>query len=703
VNRGDFFSVTVRLFFITVLCLSLGVVYPCPPLSAADNAPDLSTFTVTDTANSLPPPKPTLSPDRQMAALPSPLLAATERETAGKVFDAIKKKNWRKARALARNIENETFKNLILWLDYKRLKGDHSFADIAAFLSAHPDWPQRRTLQARAEEAMTDGTEDAMVLVWFNANPPITTHGMVRYAEALLRSGDKDKGIELIRQTWREGNFGYRQERTFIARHRKKWTKADNIARLDRLLWEGKFSAAKRTVRRLPKEYQILAEARMRLRKNRGGVDWAIRRMSPELIDDPGFQYERLRWRRKRGRDDAVEILFAQPDDPVHRDMWWTERQNVARQTLAKGDVSLAYQLASEHRQKPGSAAYAEAEWLAGWIALRFLDNSQQALDHFTRLYENVRYPVSLSRAAYWAGRSLDKIGRTQEAQAWYVKGSHHVTTFHGQLAASRLENPPSIVLPENPVVTEADREKLTTNELYKIVRLLGDIEATSEVDPFILHLFDVAQTPGEKFLIAELATGLAREDLSVKIARRIERQGISLVELGYPNPLKTTVHSLPETALLLALMRQESGFSVQAVSHAGARGLMQLMPATARSVARQINLPFSKNRLMSDPEYNMKLGRAYISGLLNKYDNSYVLALAAYNAGPSRVKKWLKANGDPRKSDVDSLDWIEMIPFNETRTYVQRVLGNLQVYRLRLGTKTIAWDLEKDLHYRRN
>ncbi|MBT5751892.1 MAG: lytic transglycosylase domain-containing protein, partial [Rhodospirillaceae bacterium] len=170
----------------------------------------------------------------------------------------------------------------------------------------------------------------------------------------------------------------------------------------------------------------------------------------------------------------------------------------------------------------------------------------------------------------------------------------------------------------------------------------------------------------------------------------------------GYPNPLKT-VHGLPETALLLALMRQESGFSVQAISHAGARGLMQLMPATARNVARQIKLPFSKNRLMSDPEYNMKLGRAYISGLLNKYDNSYVLALAAYNAGPGRVKRWLKENGDPRKSDVDSLDWIEMIPFNETRTYVQRVLGNLQVYRLRLGTKTLAWSLEKDLHYRRN
>ncbi|MBT5658828.1 MAG: hypothetical protein HOJ02_01610, partial [Rhodospirillaceae bacterium] len=402
---------TVRLFFITVLCLSLGMVYPCPPLHAADNAPDLSTFTDTDTANSPLPPKPTLPPDRQMAALPPPVLATAEHETAAQVFQAIKKKNWRKARALARNIENETFKSLILWLDYKRPKGDHSFADIAAFLNAHPDWPQRRTLQARAEEAMTDGTNDLNVIAWFNANPPITTHGKVRFAEALLRSDDKDKGIELIRQTWREGNFGYRQERTFIARHRKnqertfiarhrkKWTKADNIARLDRLLWEGKFSAAQRTVRRLPKEYQILAEARMRLRKNRGGVDWAIRRMSPELIDDPGFQYERLRWRRKRGRDDAVEILFAQPDDPLHRNMWWTERQNVARQTLAKGDVSLAYRLASEHRQKPGNAAYAEAEWLAGWIALRFLDNSQQALDHFTRLYENVRYPVSLSRA----------------------------------------------------------------------------------------------------------------------------------------------------------------------------------------------------------------------------------------------------------------------------------------------------------------
>jgi len=637
-----------------------------------------------------------------MAALPPPVLEATERETARKVFQAIKKKNWRQARKLARNIENETFKSLVLWLDYKRRDGNHSFADIAAFLNGHPGWPQRRTLQARAEEAMTDGTDDLSVIAWFNVNPPITTHGKVRFGEALLRKGDKQKGEEIIRQAWREGNFGYRQERTFIARHRKIWTKQDNIARLDRLLWEGKFSAAQRTMRRVSKEQQILAEARMRLRRNRGGVDWAIRRMSPELLDDAGFQYERLRWRQRRGRDDAQEILSVQPDDPLHGKRWWIERQHVSRQVLAKGDVSIAYRLASEHRQKPGSAAYAEAEWLAGWIALRFLDNSQQALAHFTRLYENVRYPISLSKAAYWAGRALDKSGQGEEAQAWYAKGARHVTTFHGQLAASSLENSPELIIPANPVVTEADRERLTSDELYKIVRLLGDIEAISQIDPFILHLFDKAETPGEKFLIADLATGLAREDLSVKIARRVLRDGVSLVELGYPNPLKTT-HGLPETALLLALMRQESGFSVEAISHAGARGLMQLMPATARNVARQIKLPFSKNRLMSDPEYNMKLGRAYISGLLNKYDNSYVLALAAYNAGPSRVKKWLKANGDPRKTEVDTLDWIEMIPFNETRTYVQRVLGNLQVYRLRLGTKTLAWSLEKDLHYRHN
>lgn len=628
----------------------------------------------------------------------NPALNPETLKTARAVFKDINGNRWKAARRKATKSGDPLLQSLVQWLDLKR-EVEHGFEEIAAFIETHPGWPQLRTLTTRAEEAMTDATSDTLVLAWFAAHPPLTAKGLIRYGEALLRQDWEAEGTAVIRRAWIEGNFGYRRERTFIARHHKRWTREDNWNRLDRLLWEGKLKAARRTMRRVDKDRQALAEARLRLRLNRGGVDWAIRHVPAYLLGDPGFLYERLRWRRGRNRDDAREILVAPPFDPVHPELWWTEREAVTRQALAKGDISVAYRLASAHKQVEG-AGFAGAEWLSGWIALRFLHNDEAALNHFTRLYANVLYPISRSRAAYWAARAAESMGRNELAQGWHAKAAEFPTTFHGQLAATRLkgETPPS--LPPDPLPTAQEREQFNALDLVRVVRLLGEIGEYKQIKPFVIHLNDLVTAPGELALVADLAHDNGRPDVAVKVARRAIRNGVNLVSRGYPVPAQI-YGDHPETPLLLALMRQESSFDSFAQSHAGARGLMQIMPATAKNVARRLNVPYSKTRLMTDPGYNLMLGRAYISGLLDQYDDSYVLALAAYNAGPKRVKRWLRDNGDPRLPDVDTLDWIERIPFSETRTYIQRVLGNLQVYRMRLDTPQMAWSLEDDLHYR--
>jgi len=657
----------------------------------------LSADSSTANAAPLPAPKPA-GPETSSSQPSNPRHISPETlRTAQAIFKDIKAERWKATHRKASASGDRLLVSLVQWLDLRR-EGKHGFEEIAAFIASHPGWPLLRTLTTLAEEAMTDATSDTLVLSWFAAHPPLTTKGLIRYGEALLRQGRETEGTAIIRRAWITGNFGYRQERTFIARHHKRWTREDNWARLDRLLWEGRLKVARRTMRRVDKDRQALAEARLRLRLNRGGVDWAIRHVPPYLLGDPGFQYERLRWRRRRDRDDAREILSSPPLDLVRPELWWKERAAVTRQALVKGDISVAYQLASSHKQVQG-ASFAEAEWLSGWIALRFLHNGEAALNHFTRLYGNVRYPISRSRAAYWAARAAQSLGRNELAQGWYAKAAEFLTTFHGQLAATQTGGETTPSLPPDPLPTAEEKARFNTRDLVRLVRLLGEIGEYKQIKPFAIHLNDLVSTPGQRALVADLAHDNGRPDVGVKIAHEATRSGVNLVSRGYPIPAQFDKEH-PETPLLLALMRQESSFDSFAQSHAGARGLMQIMPATARNVARRLNVPYSKTRLMTDPGYNMMLGRAYISGLLNQYGDSYVLALAAYNAGPNRVKRWLRNNGDPRTPQVDALDWIESIPFYETRTYIQRVLGNLQVYRMRLNSPQMAWSLKNDLHY---
>jgi soluble lytic murein transglycosylase len=429
------------------------------------------------------------------------------------------------------------------------------------------------------------------------------------------------------------------------------------------------------------------------------GVDAAIAAVPSELRTDPGLIFERARWRQRKDRhDDVVELLDPPISDAPHAERWWALRHWAARTALDKGDISVAYRIAAHHGLDAG-LGFAEGEWLAGWIALRWLREPSTALPHFTRLYEGVKTPVSRARGAYWAGRAAEAAGARENARVWYETAARNLTTYYGQLAAERLSANFFLALPRPPQPSNIAARGFARDELVGAVKRLAQHGHAARIDPLFAALLERAVTADRAQLTADLAANVGRADLAVRTARQARREGIILPDHLYP------VIELPEAvdlkagteALVLAIVRQESGFDPSAVSRAGARGMMQLMPATARQMARRLNLDPGRHSL-SDPTFNLTVGSAYMRRLVRRYDGSLLLAVAAYNAGPGRLNAWLKRYGDPRHAHIDPVDWVETLPIAETRNYVQRVFEGLIVYRHRLAPTQVAIALDARL-----
>jgi soluble lytic murein transglycosylase len=610
------------------------------------------------------------------------IAALTEaQKTAKAALQAAEAGDYARAQSLAGR--DPVLGKLVRWLELRRPNSRASFGDIIQFMVTNPDWPGRTRLRLRAEEAMPAELPDAEVIAWFQKSPPLGA-GKLRLADALMRSRQPVKSQELIREVWAAGDFDAKEEKAFLARYKETIRAQDHWTRLDRMLWDGKGGAPlQRMLARVDPGRKALAEARMRLRSGAGGVEAAIRKVPPAYLNDPGLLYERTKWRRIRSMNDgARETLLKPPADLVRPDLWWREAEYQSRQALRDGDISLAYKLAAAHKPAQGKMQ-ADAEFLAGFIALRFLEDPKTARGHFQKLHDGVASPISRSRGAYWAGRAADSANDPAGARTWYAKAAEHLTTFYGQLAAGKLSDaaPP---VPQDPKPTPADLQAFRLNELARAAQILSE---TGERDLFLtfsVALIDRAKTPGEKVLALAHVRELGRVDTAVALARRVARDGHVLIEHAYP-VMALPKSQGPEAALVHAIIRQESNFDQNAVSRARAQGLMQLMPATAKLVAKELGVRYDMSDLTQNPNYNIKLGSSYLSGLIEDFDGSYIAAIAGYNAGPGRIKRWLRDNGDIRKGEVDVIDWIEQIPIAETRNYVQRVLEGLYIYRSRL------------------
>ena len=373
-------------------------------------------------------------------------------------------------------------------------------------------------------------------------------------------------------------------------------------------------------------------------------------------------------------------------------DKWWKERSIIARSLNYKKKYTTAYKLTSGHGVAEGPE-FAEAEWMSGWIALSFLNDPLLAIDHFTKFYNNVGYPISLSRGAFWLGRTYEKIGKKDLAIEWYTEASKFLTTYYGQLAHLKIKPNEEFQLNELMEVDKVFAENFYKNDVVKVIYLLKELNKDKYTKHLLRGLASIDPGLGSEVLAAKLATDISRLDFAIQIAKIASYEKRFHNKYIYPvisTPKYINGRKIPESAFILSIIRQESEFDISARSRVGAQGLMQLMPYTAKTVAKQAKVSYSKSRLTTSPEYNINLGSFYIAGLILDYDGSYPFAVAAYNAGPKRVKYWKKINKDPQKKQIDYVDWVELIKFKETRNYVQRVMENYNVYRYILSQKPI-------------
>jgi soluble lytic murein transglycosylase len=624
-------------------------------------------------------------------------LTAEDKRLTRIAFDAIAKERWTDAFYAISRVRDPVARKIVLWLDLMRGGPTHPFADYQGFLEANPGWPGLTTIRAQAERAMPDGLDNAAVLRWFGNRDPVTITGVMELALALDKAGTPSRAAEVLRRGWVQLDFGSGDETEFRSRFSQFLRPEDDAARLDRLLWEEKRDPARRLLSRVDEGHRLVALARLALMEG-ASTDAVVQAVPQALQRDPGLVYDRARWYRRAGQYDKAAAVLDPPPRSSRPEILWPELEDASRRALQRGDISVAYRLASAHGVGD-SPSFVEGEWLAGWIALRFLQEAPVALQHFSRLYAGTTSSLSKSRGAYWAGRACEQLGDLAQALKWYRLAAGYMTTYYGQLAAHRLGTGSALRFPPLPQPSRTELATFGRSELVRVVRILGEIGEPARARPFLWRLADQAAKPTEQRMIADLAAELGK-DYAVAVAKQARAKGVELVDYLFPTrPVPRGAG--PEPELVLAVVRQESGFAVNAVSPAGALGLMQLMPGTAKDMARQLKVKkYDPSLLTRDPNFNMLLGRAYLGQLVQKFDGSYVLAVAAYNAGGSRVAEWTRLYGDPRDKAVDVVDWIETIPFDETRNYVLRVLENLQVYRHRLGRRghEVELQLAQDL-----
>jgi soluble lytic murein transglycosylase len=572
--------------------------------------------------------------------------------------------------------------------------------EIAAALHALAGWPGENVLRRNEERALyrEQPSPRAVIAALGGSEPrtaPRTAEGVIVLARSYVALGQADKAVAVLSPFWRTEKLGASDEAAIINEFGVLIPARDHRARMERMLYSDRVNSAGR-VAGLADATELWKAwgAVIRRQSNAGKLLDAV----PENQRSAGYTMARIQFLRRAGRiPDAAALMAKAPRDAaslIDPDAWWVERRVLSRELLDRGDAKTAYEIAAGHSAESPPAA-ADAEFHAGWYALRFLDDPAAAARHFSRIAEIAEGPISLSRAFYWQGRAAE-VGGPGNAASLFEKAAAYDTTFYGQLAAARLGRQ-SIAL-ASPQPAAAERQRFGAREA---VRAIARLEATGFAARAEILYRDLAgqlSSPGEVALLSEMAEARGDHFLALRIAKIAAARGVDVGGLSHPIgaiPNDADISTSGE-ALAYAVARQESEFNIGAVSGAGALGLLQLLPTTAKGVAQRNGMPFSAMRLTSDAAYNATLGAAFLGEQLDRFDGSYVLTFAGYNAGPRRAREWADRYGDPRGKDIDAIvDWIERIPFTETRSYVQRVMENYEVYKARLGGR---FDIVRDL-----
>ena len=632
------------------------------------------------------------------AAVPAAGQTPAEGALLARALDATATGDWLEAKGLAQRSGSQIAVDIVTWT---RLRdGAGNWDEYVAFIAAHPDWPGLQTLRRAGERQMPSGMPPEQVFAFFGAEPPQTGTGSLRLAEALSTSGRQDAAVAEITRAWREYSMTGPERTAVLARWRKEVTPFHR-ERLDMLLWRGISAEAEAMIPLVDADWQRLAQARIAARRDTEGLQYLINTVPASLKGDPGLAFERYLYRVTKGRwQDAEDFILeaSRSADALGRpDMWMERRANLARQALEDGDPAAAYRIAARNFGTSG-ADYADSEWVAGFVALTRLGDPETAVEHFRRFRAAVATPISLGRAGYWLGRAYEEAGDEAAAQAAFRAGARHQTSFYGQLAAEKLASPPDAHLAGTATPPKWRKTALMDSSVVQAALLLHLADDEQRASQFFRHAAE-DKPAATRAALAQMALDLGRPAIGIRIAKDAAGAGIIIPDQYYPlHRIAATTWKVP-TEYAMAVARQESEFDATAASSAGARGLMQLMPATAQRMAELAGVPYQPAKLTADPVYNARLGTEYLARMLDRYDGSYILATAAYNAGPGRVDDWLESVGDPRTPGMDAVTWIESIPFTETRNYVMRVLEALHVYRARLNGEVVPVQIVADIN----
>ena len=595
-------------------------------------------------------------------------------------------KKWARSIKGIEKINDKVARKIIIWRWLIADDGVSSKKDLENFYQSSTTWPKINKVKAKIESKKV--TNDIKkTLDWFQENPPITPIAKIKLSEILIKNNFIEEGNWLLKEAWVNNSFSYSEEKYILKSYKNIITNSENTKRLENLIWKRQWSSANRQLKRVSSDIKQFSIAKIKLSRRRGNVDQAIKNVPKSLINEESLIYERVKWRRKaRLEKPSLELLLSYHGEYSYPKKWWREVNYHTRKQLSYKNYKLATKILEQYNLS--SKDYlSEAQWLAGWLSLTFNKDPKSAYKYFSKMFLEVKTPISKARASYWAGKASEELGNREDLKIWYERAAAFPATFYGQLALKKLNR--ELFLPSQSIeFNQNEFKKFKENELVRALILLLQVENRKLSRIFAMHLVTQAKNTKDILMLSKILNDFNQVSFSIFVGKKAIYNNIYIPSLNFPVPdtelmnliNKNTEIPLPVT---LAITRQESAFDIKAKSRAGARGLMQLMPRTARITAKKNNYKYKRIYLTSRPAYNVKIGSFYFKEMLNKFNGSYVLALAAYNAGPSRVNRWLKTYGDPRKNEIDPVTWMELIPISETRNYVQRVIEGIYMYRM--------------------
>jgi len=650
------------------------------------------------------PPAPSLKP---APVLQSTWIGSGDFTLLSRALDAADADEWSLVRSLLSRISDPAAQTLIRWRLATNGNAGLGFTDLMAAAEEFRGWPDSDKIFEQLEQTIPrSGLTADERIAWLLQQGPRTGEGVLALADAYDSQGKREDMVRVAREAWRTRAMSSSAAATIDARYGANFSAEDHYARADMFLWRGDIRSAQALASRIGSDRKAIIDARVGLMRNAKNIDKLVNAVPAAYTEDAGLLYERARWNERRGKtSEELNLLLrirGESAPAVGREDIWAEKQSVARRMIRERNYANAYQLAAGHGLTTGEA-FRDAEWMAGWLALTKLGDAAKAETHFRVFAAGVATPISVSRAQYWLGEALRAQNRTEESAAAYEAAAAFPYVFYGQLAAerARLTKPELGTLGFAALTPPTDEERaaFARQPAVRAAILLAETGRMASFERFSFALDDMLATPAEHQMLYDIAAGYLEMRAAVRGAKAGLGRGLVAPDAVFP------ILQLPgsprsgsaEPAMVLALSRQESEFNHRAISSADARGLMQMIPRYAQAEARMVGLPFRSSWLTDDPQYNLRLGRGFLDDLVDEFGGSYILAAAAYNAGPSRARQWINDFGDPRIG-ADPVEWIESIPFAETRNYVQRVLENTIVYRHRLTGQPVEIRLSEDL-----